>query len=790
MLFVVSYASATRIFPKTIAVFTFIVTVGPTLFSKTVKFEQLGEMLPTPTEVRLASGAPGPDYWQQEANYRIKVELDEKNHRIQGSETIDYINHSPHTLNYIWVQLDQNAVSQDSKRQRSTQAPDLEPDAGVPAELEYEGFREFLYSQQFEGGYALTAVTDANGEPLTYTVVGTNMRIDLDQPMSTGDAFTFNIDWEFTIVDESLDFRHGKRKLKNGEYAYHLAQWYPRVCAYYDQQGWQVKQYIKQGEFALEFGDFEVEITVPADYIVAATGELTNAPDVLSSTMQNRLIDARTSDRVVDVVTAEEAEEKVGNKPRDTRTWKFSAENVRDYAFAASRAYQWDAKGVEVDGKTVMAMSVYPVEAAPLWRRYSTEAVAHTLRVYSNIVYPYPYPLAWSAWGPEGGMEYPMISFQTTRDIDEVETYPGSHRNYVISVIIHEVGHNWFPMVINNDERQWMWMDEGLNSYVDYRAGNLMDNVLQEQNLLGDRRTIRTMAGADDPIIMVSADLQTSRGFQSYSKPALGLHLLRESIMGHELFDFAFKEYARRWAFKRPTPADFFRTMEDASGVDLDWFWKGWFYGNDHVDMEIEGVNVYRLDDGNPKTSKQLDKQDEELIPDTPYEQFLAEIETVADKHDHLQDWYYSYDKYEATEKEMQTYEKALNKLEDWQKDLLDFADMAYVISVRNKGGMVMPLVFDIEFKRGQPRRLEIPVEVWRYDDELVKVPFLSDREVVRVTLDKDNAFADADLDNNKFPQEFEEGRFKLKQRKKQANPMRTGLYPDADKENGEESEN
>jgi hypothetical protein len=333
-------------------------------------------------------------------------------------------------------------------------------------------------------------------------------------------------------------------------------------------------------------------------------------------------------------------------------------------------------------------------------------------------------------------------------------------------------------------------MDEGLNSFMDFRAGNLMDPVLQESNFMGDRRTIQTMATADDPIIMVSADNQVSRGFQSYGKPSLGLLVLRESILGRDLFDFAFKEYARRWAFKRPTPADFFRTMEDASGVDLDWFWRGWFYGNKHVDMSVESVSLYRLDDGEPKASKALDKAEEESIPDSPYEQFLAEVGTRADKQTHLQDWYYSYDKYKPTEKELKAHEKKIAKLEDWQKDLLKFAKLAYVISVKNQGGMIMPLILDIEFEKGDSERLEIPVEIWRYGDDVVKIPFLSDRKVVRVTLDKDNAIADADLDNNVFPRGIQDGRFKLKDRKKMPNPMREGLFPEADKENGEDDEN
>ena len=753
--------------------------------SKNTDFEQITPLLPAPSEVRLATGAPGPDYWQQEANYQIKVELDEAESRIQGSEAVEYTNHSPHLLHYLWVQLDQNALAQGSKRQRSTQAPNLAPRDGKPAEVEYGDFRSLIYSQKFAGGYELKAVTDLAGDPLKYTIVNTNMRIDLESPLRPGESFSFRVVWAFNIQGEALSFRHGRRKLKSGEYVYHIAQWYPRMCAYYDQEGWQVKPYIGQGEFALEFGSFKVEITVPEDYVVAATGELTNAEEVLGTTMRNRLAEARSSDRGVEIVTSKDAGEKLKRKAQGKRTWVFKADQVRDFAFGASRAYIWDAMGVEIEGKTVMAMSVYPEESVPLWKRFSTEAVAQTLRIYSENVYPYPYPVAWSAWGAEGGMEYPMISFQTSRDIDEKGTYPADHRGYVIGVIIHEVGHNWFPMIINNDERQWMWMDEGLNSFMDRRADNLMDPVLQESNLKGVRRVIDTMAQSDDPIIMVAADNQINRSFQSYSKPALGLHLLRESILGHDLFDFAFKEYARRWAFKRPTPADLFRTMEDASGVDLDWFWRGWFYGNDHVDMAIKLVNLYRLDDANPKTSKALDRAEEEAIPDSPYELFLKESGTRADKHQHLQDWYYSFDPYKATDKEIEKYDKKFEKLEEWQKELLRVSELAYVVSVENVGGMPMPLVLHVEFKNGTSRRLDIPVEIWRYGDKVVKIPFLSDKEVVRIILDQDNAFGDSDLDNNVFPPNIEEGRFKLKPKKKTPNPMRKALFPDADQENG-----
>ena len=750
-------------------------------------FEQLGALLPEANEVRLASGAPGPDYWQQEANYYIETELDERNSRLIGNQTIEYINHSPHQLSYLWVQLDQNAFKTDSKRSRGGRSLPLEGEPGKPAEIQFESFRSFVYSQEFQGGYRLTRVTDSAGQNLAYTVVNTNMRIDLPVPLQSGQSFTFRIGWEFNIVDEALPFRHGRRKLKDGDYAYHIAQWYPRMCGYYDRQGWQVKPYIGAGEFAVEFGRFEVRITAPADFVVAATGELANPEEALNPTVRERLQRARTSDRPVMVVSEEEAIDNLASKSRQKKTWIFKAEKVRDFAFAASRGYLWDAMAVDVDGQTVMAMSVYPPESIALWQRYSTEAVAQALRKYSKMVYPYPYPVAWSAWGAEGGMEYPMISFQTSRDIDDKGTYPERHRRYLIGVIIHEVGHNWFPMVINNDERQWMWMDEGLNSFVDHLATSEFDPVLQRGNLRSEKEVIKTMTRKDDPIIMTAADNMTMAGYQAYSKPTLALLTLREGILGRNLFDFAFKEYAKRWAFKRPTPADFFRTMEDASGVDLDWFWRGWFFGNDHVDMSIESVKSFRLDDGEPRKSLSLAKKEKEAIPPTPYEVFLEEAGTVAERNERLQDWYFALDPYAPSQKEVREYKKKLDKLEDWQREQLEFGEYAYLVTVKNLGGLIMPLVLGIEFTNGRERRLKIPPEIWRYGNEQVKIPFISNRKVREVVLDPNNAFADADLTNNRFPRDIDEGRFKLIPRRKSPNPMRSALFPEDEKK--EESE-
>ncbi len=749
-------------------------------------FEQLGSLLPAPNEARLASGAPGPGYWQQEANYDIEVELDESASMIRGSERIEYVNHSPHDLRYLWLQLDQNAFSQESARARGDQPWLLQRDEkGGPTEVNYRNFRSGLYRREFEGGVRLGNVESQDGGALAYQIVDTNMRIDLDTPLKSGGSIRFSVEWEYEIPGEEDSMRTGKKKMKDGDYAYQIAQWYPRMCAYYDNEGWQVKPYLGAGEFALEFGSFNVAITVPDDFVVGATGDLTNALEVLSEVQRDRLEEARESELPVMVVTEEEAAARLADPSEGKKTWRFHADKVRDFAFAASRGYLWDARGVEIDGNTVMAMSLYPKESYVLWNRYSTEAIVQALKVYSDLVYPYPYPVAWSTWGSVYGMEYPMISFQSSWDIDEKETYPENVRNYVIGVVVHEVGHNWFPMIINNDERLWGWQDEGLNSFVEAIANRSFDPKMLDDYEKDLRKTIATMAGSEDPPIMVTADDLTRRGFQAYTKPSLSLIVLRESILGPELFDFAFKEYARRWAFKRPLPSDFFRTMEDASGVDLDWFWRGWYYGSDHVDLAVESVEVFELDDGHPERSKQKERGREAARPSMPEIEQQRRDGFVADSDAFLQDWYFGYDKYTATEKEVEEYEKGLEELKDWQRELLKFGKQIYIVKVRNFGGLVMPMVLDITFEDGSEKRFFVPVDAWRGEKKVLSLPYVFDQPVVKVELDRDNAFADADLDNNVFPQSIQSGHFKLKADEKKDNPMKEALFPEEDKEEG-----
>lgn len=763
---------------KGIAVF-FGAIVGISAAAGAGKFDQLGELLPPPSESRLASGAPGPEYWQQEANYQIKVTLDEDEAMIRGSETIEYVNHSPHSLSYVWLQLDQNFFAKDSIANRSDQPLRWTREQGEAASVGEDGFRRFLYQETFEGGHRLLKVAEENGDPLPYQIVETNMRVDLPEVLESGESFVLNIDWEYPIVDEAFARRTGRKELEGGDYVYQIAQWYPRMCAYYDLEGWQTKPYIGNGEFALEFGRFEVEITVPSDFVVAATGELVNANKVLTRKERELLEQAKTSDRPVVIVDEEEAAAKLAEPAEETKTWKFVAEQVRDFAFAASRGYIWDAVGLEIDDRTVMAMSVYPKEAAPIWARFSTDAVRLTLDSYSEIVYPYPYPVAWSAWGPVGGMEYPMVSFQSSWDIDEKETYPEGVRNYLITVVVHEVGHFWFPMVINSDERQWQWLDEGLNSFVEDRSVMNFDPRVKERYKRGVRSVINRMQKADDPIIMVDAHTQSSRGYQSYSKPALGLTVLRETIVGPEVFDFAFREYARRWAFKRATPSDFFRTMEDASGRDLDWFWRQWFYGNDHVDLSIESVEAFVLDDGHPARSEAMQEMERDEIPDTPDVARLENQPYYVDDKVWLQDWYYSYDEHALEESDVEDYQDSLEGLEDWQRDQLTFGSTIFVVKVRNEGGLTMPFSLDLRFEDGSERHVQVPVEVWRRGDEVVAVPVVSDLEITTVTLDRENAIADANLENNVFPRPIRKARFEIERDEVPDNPMREALFPE-----------
>ncbi|MEL6789904.1 MAG: M1 family metallopeptidase, partial [Pseudomonadota bacterium] len=568
------------------------------------KFRQLEEILPTPNSYRNAGGAPGFAYWQQQADYSIKVSLDETKRRITGSETITYTNNSPDSLPFLWVQLDQNRFRSDSLAERSAdfggignRAPATRSATGnSPARISFSALRKYQAEKDNEFGFDITAVTDADGEALANTINGTLMRIDLDAPLRPNQKITFTIDWAFNMVEENaVSARAGYESFDDGNDIFLLAQWYPRMAAYSDYEGWHNKEFMGRGEFTLEFGDFDVEITVPADHIVSASGVLQNPDDVLTQTHKSRLETAKTAERPVFIVTAEEALAAEKSKATDMKTWKYRAENVRDFAWASSRKFIWDAQGYEQGGEVqpfVMAMSFYPKEGEPLWSRYSTQAVIHTMEVYSRMTFDYPYPVSQSVNGPVGGMEYPMITFngpRTELQDDGERTYSAAEKRFLIGVVIHEVGHNYFPMIVNSDERQWTWMDEGLNTFLQFVSEQEWDPDYRSRR--GEpRNMVSYMKSTNQVPIMTNSESILQFGNNAYGKPATALNILRETILGRELFDFAFKTYANRWKFKRPTPSDLFRTLEEASGVDLDWFWHGWFYTTDHVDLSIENV--------------------------------------------------------------------------------------------------------------------------------------------------------------------------------------------------------
>jgi hypothetical protein len=705
------------------------------------KFEQLGEILPTPNEYRTGSGAPGPNYWQQKADYVIQVELHDDNQSITGSETITYTNNSPDVLKYLWLQLDQNLLSKNNTL-ASTEAEALKDSVGAKT-----------YSalvSDFEGGYKLKAVKDASGKALPYIVNNTMMRIDLAQPLKKGEKVSFNIDWSYNIND-GMVFR--ERTMyeyfpEDGNYSYVIAQFFPRMCVYDDVNGWQNKQFLGQGEFALPFGDYKVKITVPADHVVAATGTLQNAAQVLSKTELERFNKAKTTfDKPVFIVTKEEALQREKTKSKEKKTWEFHADNVRDFAFASSRKFIWDAQAVKIGKNTPLAMSFYPKEGNPLWEKESTLAIKNALEVYSRMTIDYPYPVAISVHAADQGMEYPMICFNRGRP-DKNGQFTTVKRFNMIRVIIHEVGHNFFPMIINSDERQWTWMDEGINSFVELTTG--LERYPGENWTRGIPSALSTYTKGDKNLfrpLMVNAETVVKLGAEQYQKAATALYILRQSVMGPELFDKAFKDYAERWAFKHPQPADFFRTMEDASAVDLDWYWKGWFYTTDVTDQTLENVKWYKL------------KTETADVERTKLKSKKGDLtEGTADGNAG------NFDKgpqdFTLIATDESSYGEFLSKVDD--KAIMKKLEgkNIYEITVSNKGGLVMPVIIEWTFKDGTSEIEKIPAEVWRLNETKFSKVFVKEKEVTNVMIDPNAELADVNIEDNIFPRYKQDSKF------------------------------
>jgi len=714
------------------------------------KFEQLGQELPTPNEYRTGSGAPGREYWQQKADYNIEVELNDKNQSITGTEAITYTNNSPDVLRYLWLQLDQNVLAKENTLAAASGRNTLSSGA---SEIVVDSAAAKAYETRvsdFKPGFIIESVQEINGTPIAHTVNNTMMRVDLKEPIRPGEKYSFKIAWHFNIVDRSIfGQRSGLEYFPDDDnYVYTIAQFFPRMCVYDDYEGWQNKQFLGQGEFALPFGDYSVRITAPADHLVGATGTLKNPTEVLSKTEVERFERAKnTYDKPVIIVTEAEATAKEKSRSAEKKTWVYHAENVRDFAFCSSRKFIWDAQAVKIGSKSPLAMSYYPKEGNPLWEMESTKAVKNTLEVYSRYTIDYPYPVAISVHTASIGMEYPMICFNFGRP-DKDGSFSAQTRQKMIGVVVHEVGHNFFPMIINSDERQSTWMDEGLNSFVQFLTeterypdlvwtrGNPADMV---PFLRGDQGKMRPLMTNPEQVIAL--------GSEQYAKAATGLVMLRETIMGPALFDRSFKEYAERWAFRHPKPSDFFRTMEDASAVDLDWFWRGWFYTTDVVDQSVDQVRWFKLRTEEPSMEKRrmnVKKGDLAGNPDSKqYDNFDGGPEpfSLIMTDPRLNGEFRS----QINDKDI------IEKLSD--KNI-------YEVTLSNRGGLVMPVIIEWTFADGTKEIDRIPAEVWRTNENRITKVFLKQKEVRNIVLDPDQELTDVDLGDNVFPKTQQPSKF------------------------------
>ncbi|MDA8886569.1 M1 family metallopeptidase [Bacteroidia bacterium] len=697
------------------------------------KFRQLDYELPTPNVYRTASGAPGHQYWQNTADYVMDIRLDDENQRVYGTEEITYTNASPDKLEYLWIQLDQNMRNPESETYQIQQGK-ISDGVGL-----YEYFNMF---HTFPGGFNIDYVNDESGKAYDVKVNHTMMRVDLDKPLKSGESVKVNIKWWYNINDRmEIGGRSGYEYFKEEDnYLYTIAQFFPRMAVYSDVTGWQNKQFLGRGEFTLPFGDYDVKLNVPSDMVVGATGEIQNTDEVLTETQQARLEKAKTSDKPLIIVTQDEAIANEKSKATDTKTWHFKAENVRDYGWCASRKFIWDAQGVQFGDRTVMAMSLYPKEGNPMWEMYSTKAIVLTLETYSKFTFDYPYPVAYSINGKSIGMEYPMICFNGGRT-DAEGKFSDAVKYRTILVIIHEVGHNYFPMIINSDERQWTWMDEGLNTFLQYQTEKKWSDETGKAfpSRRGPANKIVPYMGGDKRYIspiMSNSESINQFGNNAYGKPCTALNILRETVMGPELFDHAFKTYSNRWMFKHPSPADLFRTMEDASAVDLDWFWRGWFYTTDHCDVAMTGVKEYRLKFNQPNEGTSKKKVSKMVKKQTKLGEFDPILQSIA-----------------RAEDPAKAYELVKGKVTDTRKDKLNENAYFYQVDLKMIGGLVMPVIFKLDYADGTSKEVRIPAEIWKMQNEglteTVSKVLISNQEITKITLDPNLETADTDTTNN-----------------------------------------
>ncbi len=705
------------------------------------KFEPIDNLVDQPNTYRSASGAPGKDYWQQRADYKIKVRLDEPTNTISGEETITYYNNSPDDLSYLWIQLEQNINKKGSEDFGSLNT--------IKDGMSTRQMQFLTRAIDFPAGYTIKYIKDINGNSIKSLVNNTMMKVLLDQPLKAGESMSFSVGWSYPITDRSMFMlsREGYEYFpKDDNTVYLIAHWFPRMAVYNDTEGWQNQQFQRLGEFALEFGNYEVDITVPADHLIASTGELQNPSEVLTKTQQERMEEARTSfDKPVLIVTKEEAVSNEKTKSKKLKTWKFKATNVRDFSFASSRKFMWDAQAVKFSDHTTMAMSFYPKEGLPVWKEESTKAVVNALEVYSESTFEYPYPVAISVNTSNIGMEFPMISFNGGRPKNG--TMSDRAKQGMISTIVHEVGHNWFPMIVSSDERKWMWMDEGLNTFIHQRT---LAERYPDFNSTTPKSVVPFMSGDKSIMrpIMTTSDneLLSQFGSNFYQKPTVGLQMLRHSIVGKELFDQAFKEYCNRWKYKHPNPGDLFRTLEDATAVDLDWFFRGWFFTTDNVDMELSNVKWFKvyeeklnIEDQNKNVKMKI--EGENAGKNTKDFSSGPEIITMNSTPD-------------------ESYGGFLSRLNEPELRKQLSGKNIYELTIKNIGGLVMPVTIEWVFKDGTTDIDKLPAQVWRLNESEIKRTFVKDKEVIKVNLDPNFEFADTDTSNNSFPKVEEKSDF------------------------------
>ncbi|MBU2915424.1 MULTISPECIES: M1 family metallopeptidase [Reichenbachiella] len=698
------------------------------------KFEPIDRMIDPPSTYRTASGAPGADYWQQRADYKIKASLDEKTRVLSGEETITYYNNSPDELPYLWLQLEQNVNRKENEGFGGI--------FSVKDSMTSQRMQYLLRPIEFEAGYTISYIKDASGKTLKSLVNNTMMKVMLPEPLQPNTSVTFSVGWSYPVTDRSnfLLSREGYEYFpEDDNCVFLIAHWFPRMAVYNDTEGWQNQQFQKLGEFALEFGNYDVEITVPADHLVAATGELQNDKDILSSDQKKRMTKARKSfDEPIMIVTPEEAAANEKTKSTDTKTWKFHAENVRDFAFASSRKFIWDAQAVKLPNRITMAMSFYPKEGLPVWSEESTQAVVHALEVYSEATFNYPYPVAISVNTSNIGMEFPMISFNGGRPIDGEMSH--NAKEGMIRTIVHEVGHNWFPMIVSSDERKWMWMDEGLNTYLDQKT---MAERYPQFHSLTPKDMIPYMDGDQNVMrpIMVTSDVESlySIGANFYDKPTAGFQILRESVMGPELFDAAFKEYAIRWMYKHPNPADLFRTLEDASAVDLDWFWRGWYFTTDKVDINLTEVKWFQM-------------SEEEVVIENKGKKVKSKISGKDEKAEMTKDFSAGPQPFNMINTPDKSYGGFLSRIDETaMRDQVSGKNI-YELTLKNEGGLIMPVIIEWTYTDGSTEIDRLPAEVWRLNEVQIKKTFLKEKEVASITIDPRQELPDVNMENNTFP--------------------------------------